>query len=192
MFIQHTQSEIIMEPGDALTSEQPDLVDRAKGGDNRAFMFLCKENAGHIYAVCLRMLADPNMAKELTQVTLIRAWEMIGTFRGESPFGAWIHRIAVNAVLDHIKHERRRSSHVSTTDAIESYNYPSATVSFDEHIDLEQAIALLPPQARAVIVLHDIEGYSHEEIGAMLGIAPGTSKAHLNRARFILKERLVQ
>jgi RNA polymerase sigma factor (sigma-70 family) len=192
MYIQHTKPEIIMEPGDALTSEQLDLVERAKAGDNRAFMQLCKENAGHIYAICLRMLADPDKAQELTQVTLIRAWEMLGTFRRESPFGGWVHRIAVNAVLDHIRSERRRSSHVSSTDMIASYDSPADTYLSDEHIDLEQAIALLPPQARAVIVLHDIEGYSHEEIGSMLGIAPGTSKAHLNRARSILKERLGQ
>jgi RNA polymerase sigma-70 factor, ECF subfamily len=192
MYLQSTKPELIMEAGDALTSEQLDLVDRATTGDNRAFMQLCKENAGHIYAVCLRMLADPDKARELTQITLIRAWEMLGTFRRQSSFGGWVHRIAVNAVLDHIRSERRRSSHESSTDMIDAYDSPAETDVSVEHIDLERAISLLPPHARAVIVLHDIEGYSHEEIGTMLGIAPGTSKAHLNRARFILKERLGQ
>lgn len=179
-----------MEKEKLLLTDSVDLIRRAKTGDNAAFIRLCKENSGHVYAVCLRMLANTELAKELTQETIVRAWEMLHSFRGESPFGAWIHRIAVNAVLDHIRSERRRAARIQFTDDLEFFDCDEKTISHDMMIDLEDAVASLPLQARTVIVLHDIEGYSHDEIGTMLGIASGTSKATLHRARTLLKARL--
>ncbi|MBI5020512.1 MAG: RNA polymerase sigma factor [Ignavibacteriales bacterium] len=178
-----------MEQEKQLLTEGADLIRLAKTGDNAAFLQLCRENSGRVYAVCLRMLANTELAKELTQDTIVRAWQMLHTFRGESPFGAWLHRIAVNAVLDHIRSEKRRSARVQFTDNLEFFQNEE-TISQDVMIDLEDAVASLPLQARTVIVLHDIEGYSHDEIGTMLGIASGTSKATLHRARTLLKARL--
>ena len=167
-----------------------ELIGRALAGDSRAFVQLYGEHIGHIYAVCLRMLANAERAKELAQETMVRAWEMLGSFRNESPFGAWIHRIAVNAVLDHIRAERRRFARVEFTGEPEDFERGGQPLIVESSFDVEAAIASLPPQARAILVLHDIEGYQHNEIADMLGIAIGTSKAQLHRARTIVKEKL--
>ena len=179
-----------MEQEKQLLTGSAGLISLAKTGDNAAFLQLCRENSGRVYAVCLRMLANIELAKELTQETIVRAWQMLHSFRGESPFGAWLHRIAINAVLDHIRSEKRRSARVQFTDDIERFENDAEQLSPEILIDLESAVASLPLQARTVIVLHDIEGYSHDEIGTMLGIASGTSKATLHRARTLLKARL--
>lgn len=181
-----------MEKETPLFVESVDFIQQAKLGNDKAFLELCRKNVGSVYAVCLRMLANTEMAKELTQETIVRAWQMLHTFRGESPFGAWLHRIAVNAVLDHFRSEKRRRAHFQFSDNLDELNNPEDCISPETIIDLESAIASLPLQTRTVIVLHDIEGYSHEEIGTMLGIAIGTSKATLHRARVLLKERLEQ
>jgi RNA polymerase sigma-70 factor (ECF subfamily) len=179
-----------MEQEKQLLTDSADLIHLAKTGDNAAFLQLCRENSGRVYAVCLRMLANTELAKELTQETIVRAWQMLHSFRGESPFGAWLHRIAVNAVLDHIRSQKRRSARIQFTDDIERFEREEEQISPEALMDLESAVASLPLQARTVVVLHDIEGYSHDEIGTMLGIASGTSKATLHRARTLLKARL--
>jgi RNA polymerase sigma-70 factor (ECF subfamily) len=115
-------------------------------------------------------------------------WLKLGDFRGESPFSAWIHRIAINTVLDRLRSEKRRNARVEFSNDADAGEDDAP----QKYIDLEDAIASLPPQSRAVLILHDIEGYRHEEIGTMIGIAAGTSKAHLHRARTLLKERLQQ
>jgi RNA polymerase sigma-70 factor (ECF subfamily) len=163
-----------------------DLVQRAQKGEKSAFLRLYEEHAGHIYAVCLRMLADSEAAKEAAQEAAVQIWLKLGDFRGESPFSAWIHRIAINTVLDHLRSEKRRRARVEFSNDADFGEEDSP----QKYIDLEEAIASLPTQSRTVLILHDIEGYRHEEIGTMIGIAAGTSKAHLHRARMLLKERL--
>ena len=178
---------------DGLAADERQLVTRAAEGDQAAFGRLYREHAGHIYAVCLRMLADGERAKEVAQETIIRIWNRLSTFRGESPFSAWIHRIAVNTVLDHLRSDKRRGEHVEFTDDLDRYDRPGGADADSPaglSMDLEQAIASLPARARIILVLHDIEGYRHEEIAEMLSIVPGTSKAHLHRARNLLKERV--
>lgn len=165
-----------------------DLVQRAQAGDEAAFEALYRENAGRVYALCLRMLADEREAKERTQDVFVRAWERLGSFRGDSAFSTWLHRLAVNVVLmeGRAKGRRREDPFADEDDA------PAAPGERDVHdrLDIERAIAKLPPGARRVLVLHDIEGYQHGEIAGMVGIAEGTSKAHLFRARRLLKEAL--
>ena len=176
--------------GEAILTVQADgVVRRAREGDVDAFVELCRANAGQVYAVCLRMLADPALATELSHETMVKAWQMIGSFRGEAPFGAWIRKIAVHAVLDYIRSEKRRSARVIFTDDPEEFESASEH-SHDTTIDLENALRILPVRGRTVLVLHDVEGYSHAEIGTMLGITIGTSKAHLHRARTQLREVL--
>ena len=142
-----------------------DAMRRAQAGDDSAFEQLYREHVGRVYALCLRMSADAVAARELTQDVFVRAWERLDSFRGESAFASWLHRLAVP---------------------------PAATRDGSPvlRLDLEAAVAALPPGARRVLVLHDIEGYEHAEIGKLLGIAEGTSKAHLFRARRLLREVL--
>jgi RNA polymerase sigma-70 factor (ECF subfamily) len=165
-----------------------DAVRRARQGDEAAFETLYREHAGRVYAVCLRLTADPIRARELVQDVFVRCWEKLDSFRGESAFGTWLHRLAVNEVLMRFRAERRRAEDpLSEEGAAE----PTAAVApTGLKMDLEAAIASLPPGARQVLVLHDLEGYAHAEIGQMMGIAEGTSKAHLFRARRLLRERL--
>ena len=172
----------------------PDLagsVERARAGDPDAFEAVYRAHAGRVYALCLRMSADAGRAAELTQDVFVRAWEKLGTFRGESAFSSWLHSLAVNVVLNALRAERRRSEEpMEDETATDTIHHAPSTMPVEDLVDLEAAIASLPPMARQVVVLHDLEGYEHAEIGRMLGIAEGTSKAHCFRARRLLRERL--
>jgi len=170
--------------------ELTDLVRRARDGDETAFRDLYREHAGRIYAVCLRLTGDAAAAEERTQDAFVRAWERLGTFRGESAFGTWLHRLAVNVVLMEQRGRRRRERRVAPASDDPVFERAAAVPAGAERLDLERAIALLPAGARAVFVLFDVEGYSHEEIAGMCGIAVGTSKAQLFRARRLLREML--
>ena len=173
------------------------LVRRAQAGDQGAFAALYRDHVGRVYALCLRLEGDAGRAEELVQDVFVRAWEKLDGFRGESAFGTWLHRLAVNVVLGDRRSAWRRSRVVLAgggddeaalaMDAGAGATPPAGTA---ESIDLERAVAALPAGARTVFVLHDVEGYRHEEIAAMTGIAEGTSKAQLFRARRLLRERL--
>ena len=165
-------------------------VSRAQSGDPDAFEAVYRAHAGRVYALCLRMSADAGRATELTQDVFVRAWEKLGSFRGESAFGSWLHSLAVNVVLSALRSERRRSEEPLDQDSPSLDSAHGSPLTAHEVLDLEAAIASLPPMARQVVVLHDLEGYEHAEIGRMLGIAEGTSKAHCFRARQLLRERL--
>jgi RNA polymerase sigma-70 factor (ECF subfamily) len=167
-----------------------DAVRRAAAGDADAFKAVYRAHAGRVYALCLRMSGDAAVAKELTQDVFVRAWEKLRTFRGDSAFGSWLHRLAVNVVLtDRRIVARRGEDELGDEDG--PTPPPAARAGSPElKLDLERAIAALPPMARRVLVLYDIEGYQHAEVGALLGIAEGTSKAHLFRARRLVREAL--
>lgn len=150
---------------------------------------LYETNVGRVYAVCLRFAGEPAAAEEHTQDVFVRAWQRLHTFRGDSAFSTWLYRLTVNEVLQARRAGGRRSSRVSYTDEPESLQ--RSTASAPAHTtDLERAIASLPDGARTVFVLYDIEGYQHEEIARLTGIAEGTSKAQLHRARRLLREAL--
>jgi RNA polymerase sigma-70 factor (ECF subfamily) len=181
------------------------LVERAQTGDVDAFEHIYRTEVGRVYALCLRMTADAGRARELTQSVFVRAWDRLGSFRGDSQLSSWLHRIAVNEVLVEARTDRRRRARVvladdevgqdSESESGASNNAPN-TIGFtrpddtETRIDLERAIAGLPPGARTVFVLHDIEGYRHEEISRMTGSAEGTLRAQLHRARKLLMEAL--
>ena len=174
----------------AVTRPFEDAVRRAQAGDADAFETVYREHAGRVYALCLRMSGDAQAAKELVQDVFVRVWEKLPTFRGESAFSSWLHRLAVNVVLMD-RRARGRPAAQGLGHEETGAGVPSAPARSPElRMDLEQAIAALPRMARQVLVLFDIEGYSHGEIGSMLGIAEGTSKAHLFRARELLREKL--
>jgi len=165
-------------------------VQRARRGDQDAFEQLYRLHAGRVYALCLRLAGDADAARTLTQDVFVRAWERLGGFRGDSAFSSWLHRLAVNVVLADGRAASRRERRVRIAGATEELDAPDPRAWSPEQLDLERAIAALPPGARAVLVLYEVEGYSHEEIARMTGIAPGTSKAQLHRARRLLRKAL--
>lgn len=165
-------------------------VRRAQQGDAGAFEQLYREHVGRVFALCLRISGDRGRAEELTQDVFVRAWEKLGTFQGKSAFGTWLHRLAVNLVLGDRRSEAVRVHRVFGAEEPEKYEKPGRAPDPGTAMDLERAIATLPPGARTVFVLHDVEGYRHEEIAAMNGSAVGTSKAQLHRARRLLREAL--
>jgi RNA polymerase sigma-70 factor (ECF subfamily) len=161
----------------------------AAAGDRRAFERLYHANLGRVYSLALRMTGNRERAEELTQDVFVRAWERLGQFRGESLFSTWIHRLAVNLILNALKADRRDDRRFDQ-DSEGMENLPLRARLVGEKMDLENAIMSLPKGARVVFVLYDVEGYQHSEIGDMLGITAGGSKAQLHRARMLLRRAL--
>ena len=167
------------------TDDLSTLLARAKTGDTAAFETIYCRHAGRVYAVCLRIAGDAAQAEDLVQESFVRAWQRLADYRGEAAFATWLHRIAVNESLQHLRRRKCRPEHlmeIESTPLEPAYKSETAL-----GMDLERAIRRLPDKARAVLVLHDIEGYRHDEIAAMTGTRTGTSKAHLHRARTLLK-----
>lgn len=173
---------------DAMSERE--LVARAQRGEVAAFEALYREHEKRIYGLCLRMVADVSRAEDLTQDAFVRAWEKLGSFHGKSTFGTWLHRLTVNLVLGDFRSRSRRKDFGVETEELQLVPDPAPAPQPESGIDLERAIAMLPSKARVVFVLHDVEGLRHKEISETLGIAVGTSKAHLHRARRILREAL--
>jgi RNA polymerase sigma-70 factor (ECF subfamily) len=167
-----------------------DVVRRAQAGDREAFDELYRRCAGRVYAVCLRMSADRMTAERLTQDAFVRAWEKLGSFRGDSLFTSWLHRLTVNVVLEDRRSDGRRTARVDSVAEPGDFERGTPPPMTGERIDLERAIARLPNGARTVLVLFDVEGYSQEEIARLTGTAVGTVKAQLHRARRLLRELL--
>ena len=168
----------------------------AATGDRRAFERLYRSHVNRVFSLCARMCGSRERAEELTQDVFVRAWEKLPQFRGESAFGTWIHRVAVNVVLNDRRTVGRERSRAAPDAMGEESDDPEAIFggsdapSHADRLDLEAAIAKLPPGARRVFVLHDVEGYKHEEIAEMLGVTAGGTKAQLHRARRLLREAL--
>ena len=170
--------------------EGSDAVDAmlAAAGDARAFERLYRGHVARVHGLARRMAGDDE-AGELTQMVFVRAWQKLETFRGEAKFGTWLHRVAINVILGRraslkLERERRQGGD-------EVLGTVAARPAGTEHrMDVDAAIARLPRGARQIFVLHDVEGYKHEEIGRMLSINPGTSKAQLHRARMLLRGHL--
>jgi RNA polymerase sigma-70 factor (ECF subfamily) len=164
------------------------LVARAQAGDKAAFADLYRDNYRRVYALCVRLAGDRHLAEELTQEAFIRAWRQLHTYRCEARFSTWLHRVAVNVVLGEQRKAGWRISRLfSGHDAIPDTPERSSPV---DTVDLERAIGQLPHRARQVFVLIDVEGFTHDEAARMLGIAAGTSKAQLFRARKLLRGML--
>lgn len=172
------------------SGQLPDVVRRAQAGDSSAFESLYREHSPRVYALCLRLSGGSTVdASELLQDVFVRAWRGLRNFRGESAFSSWLHRLTVNAMLERVRSEKRRTARVlfmedPGADLVSVESQP------DAQMDLESAIAALPEGARIVFVLHEIEGYQHAEIAERLGVAEGTVKAQLHRARKLLMKAL--
>jgi len=167
-----------------------DLVARAQAGDQTAFRELYRQHAGRVYALCLGLTGDGRDAEERTQDVFVRLWDKLRSFRGDSAFSSWLHRLAVNVVLNERRSTGRRERRVTSAEDPDAVVGAQHAAPLHLNIDLERAIAELPDGAREVFVLYDIEGYGHGEIAQLVGIAEGTSKAQLFRARRLLREKL--
>ncbi len=173
----------------AAVGDEQEAIARAQDGDAAAFEALYRLHVGKVYGLCLRMTGNPSEAEDSTQEAFIQAWSRLDRFRGDSAFGTWMHRIAVNAVLGRMRKARREQDRLQVVRDTEELE-PRAVGDDGGLRDLEQALGELPTGARQVFVLHAVYGYSHDETGDMLGIASGTSKAQLHRARRLLAQQL--
>jgi RNA polymerase sigma-70 factor (ECF subfamily) len=177
------------------SSWQADAADasRAANGDFRAFERLYRSHVARVHSLARRML-NPDEASEATQDVFVRAWQKLSTFRGESSFATWLHRLAVNVIVERFRTlgAARDRFLPDGEAALDRLSGAPAAARYDTGLDLETAVARLPPGARAVFVLHDVEGYRHEEIGQLLGVSIGTSKSQLHRARMTLRTHLAQ
>lgn len=179
-----------------LTQSLPQQSDvaRAAAGDRAAFERLYRDHVNRVFSLCARMVTDRTRAEELTQDVFVRAWEKLHLFHGESSFGTWLHRLTVNVVLNARKTDGRARNRFEENDEDDGMDAHAGVVGTPlapgDLLDLEDAITTLPPGARRVFVLHDVEGYKHEEIAEMLGVTSGATKAQLHRARLLLREAL--
>lgn len=178
---------------DALAPEdERACVAAASRGDVAAFEALYRRHVGRVHGVIARLVGVQGArAEDLTQEAFVRAWQALPAFRFESSFSTWLHRLAVNTALMELRGRRSRpfeDGDDETFDRLGSADSAGHVTALS--MDLERAVASLPPRARAVLVLYDIEGWKHEEIAAELGMAVGSSKAQLHRARALLRERL--
>lgn len=167
-------------------------VEAARAGDARAFEFLYRAHCDRVYALCWRLCGgDAALAEDLVQESFIRAWDKLDLFRGDSSFGTWLHRLSANVALsDRRIRLRRVQKERPMDDQVERTAVGQRDVSQGLRTDLERAISALPERARTVLVLYDIEGYQHDEIAGLTGMAVGSSKAQLHRARKLLREAL--
>ncbi len=174
--------------------ERLDDVALAASGDRRAFERLYRAHVDRVFSLCVRMCGSRTRGEELTQDVFVRAWEKLPSFRGESAFSTWLHRVAVNIALNDRKvqsRERARRVEPDEDGRVEAREEGAVSAApVGERLDLEAAIALLPPGARRVFVLHDVEGFTHEEIAREMGVTPGGTKSQLHRARTLLREAL--
>jgi RNA polymerase sigma-70 factor (ECF subfamily) len=161
----------------------------AASGDTAAFERLYTAHAGRVHGLARRM-AGPEAADELTQDIFVRAWQKLGTFRGDASFGTWLHRLAVNVIIERFRTlgSQRDRFLADGEETLERLSSPRSSGDF--RMDFHNALSRLPEAARKVFVLHDVEGYKHHEIGDLLGISAGTSKSQLHRARTLMRGHL--
>jgi RNA polymerase sigma-70 factor (ECF subfamily) len=177
-----------------VSAERYDIADeaawirQAQKADSRAFEALYRLHVDRVYGLCLRMTGNVSEAEDCTQEAFIQAWNKLAKFRSESAFATWLHRIAVNAVLGRMRKSKREHDRIQVV--AETQTVQLETGDSGEMRDLAAAINKLPERARHVFVLHGVYGYSHDEAAEMLGIATGTSKAQMHRARRLLAQQL--
>ena len=178
-----------------ITASDFELAQAAAGGRTEAFEELYQRHYRRVYSLCLRMVANPTEAEDLTQEVFVQLFRKIGSFRGESAFTTWLHRMTVNQVLMHFR-KRGVKLEQTTDEGDELLNVVQAgterpqAMPVVDRIALDRAVAQLSPGYRSVFVLHDVEGYEHEEVAKMLGISVGTSKSQLHKARMRLRDLL--
>ena len=177
---------------------EPEAIERAKQGDAEAFQFLYDLHKRRVYSLCLRMTGNTASAEDLTQEAFLQLFRKIGTFRGESAFSTWLHRMAVNVVLMQLRKKNLPVVPIDeTTEGEEEGTIRKELGAADarlagsiDRLHLQRAVDELPPGYRTIFVLHDVEGYEHNEIAAMIGCSIGNSKSQLHKARIKLRDLL--
>lgn len=177
---------------------EAEAIARAKNGDAPAFAQLYDIHKRRVYSLCLRMTSNPTEAEDLTQEVFMQLFRKLHTFRGESAFSTWLHRLAVNAVLMHLRKKGIAAVSLEETTETEEGETPKKEVGGEDNllvgsldrVNLERAIERLPPGYRTVFVLHDVEGYEHNEIAQIMGCSVGNSKSQLHKARMKLRDLL--
>jgi RNA polymerase sigma-70 factor, ECF subfamily len=173
-----------------------DLARAAAAGDAAAFESIYEQHHKRVYSLCFRMLGNASQAEDLTQEVFLQVFKKIGSFRGDSAFTTWLHRLTVNQVLMHFRKRGVKLEHTSEegdfTNVVETPLQSTRRISMVDRLALEKAISELPPGYRTVFLLHDVEGYEHEEIARLLNVSIGTSKSQLHKARMRLRELLTK
>jgi len=178
-------------------AEEAQAIERAKQGDEAAFEVLYQLHKRRVYSLCLRMVSNPAQAEDLAQEAFLQLFRKISTFRGESAFSTWLHRMTVNVVLMNLR--KKGLPLVSLEETIESdEEAPKKELGTEDlklagsidRLQLQRAIEKLPPGYKTVFVLHDVEGFEHNEIADMVGCSIGNSKSQLHKARLKLREYL--
>jgi RNA polymerase sigma-70 factor, ECF subfamily len=180
---------------ESVRSSDYELARKAAGGDLEAFEILYSRHFQHVYALCLRITANPTEAEDLKQDVFVRLFQKIGTFRGESTFSTWLYRFTVNQVLTHFRKLKVRPEEPFDEEPQRGSNRipgSSDQISVIDRITIDCAVAQLAPGYRKVFRLHDVEGYEHKEVAQILGISEGASKAQLHRARRKLRNLINQ
>lgn len=167
-----------------------DLIARARAGSTSAFERIYRIHVGRVYGVCLRILGDQHHAEDATQLAFIRSWIKLPSYRGESSFSSWIYRLAVNVAINELKAAESIKNRHAFLEDLQTESVGKTGDLQAVQIDLEKAIAALPPGARVVFVLREIEGLSYEDIAEKLSLSSGTCRAQVSRARKLLKEAL--
>jgi len=184
----------------ASSLNEAEAIERAKAGDPSVFEYLYKLHSPRVYALCLRMVRDTTEAEDMTQEAFLLLFRKIHTFRGESAFSTWLHRLVVNAVLMRLRKKSLPAVSIEATGDVDDENGPSSTIELGapdralegaiDRINLERCVKQLPAGFRKVFVLHDIQGYKHRDIAKLLGRSVGDSKSQLHKARKRLRELL--
>jgi RNA polymerase sigma-70 factor, ECF subfamily len=182
--------------GPSVPSKQADvsdaeLVTRCRNGDVGAFEALYRQHAPRLYSLASRMAGSVDEGEDLLQEIFLQAYRKLGSFRGDAALGTWLHRLAINHCLDFVRSRQAKNMKLTETLDDESSFEPAAPRDTPiARLDLDRAIASLPPGCREAFVLHDVEGFDHREVGHMLGIAEGTSKSQVFKARMKLRSML--
>jgi RNA polymerase sigma-70 factor, ECF subfamily len=192
---QNTAQERQRQPGE---SEEAQAIERAKQGDAEAFQALYDRHKRRVYSLCLRMTANTAEAEDLTQEAFLQLYRKIATFRGESAFSTWLHRLSVNVVLMHLRKKNLPVVSLEETTQAGEDDSPKKDFGADDlslagsidRLQLQRAVNDLPPGYRTIFVLHDVEGYEHNEIAAIVGCSIGNSKSQLHKARMKLRDML--
>jgi RNA polymerase sigma-70 factor (ECF subfamily) len=179
-------------------SNEAELIERAKRGDAQAFQALYDKHKRRVYSLCLRMTANTAEAEDLTQEAFLQLYRKIGTFRGESAFSTWLHRLSVNVVLMQLRRKSLPVVSLEETTQGGEEDTPKKDFGADDlalagsidRLQLQKAVDDLPPGYRTIFVLHDVEGYEHNEIATIVGCSIGNSKSQLHKARMKLRDLL--
>lgn len=172
-------------PGD----NESELIKLAKAGDLKAYEQLYRTHVGKIHALCLRLTGQKELAEDMTQEAFIRAWQKLDSFRGDSAFGSWLYRLSSNVAIGYLRQQNKWRM-VSFDDQLHQSSLGYASIH-EEGPDLEKTLMKLPDQARVVVILHEHLGYKHKEISQLTGMAVGTSKSLLFRAKALLQKRQI-